>query len=566
MKKHMKIGIFTVAVLLVVVFFITCNDNITPDITNSDATAFIDAVRALPDIEDVKVSDEGAVNAALAKYEALSDRDKGLSEVKTAKEIKDGLRAKIAELIDLAAAADFIAAVNKLPAAEALTLSDRGSIREAEAIYNNLSNSGRGTEGVPAAKTAFDPLLARLNALLSGAYLYNPYRFVDWSRAMLLETQTHIHTQVSDGSDLCQLNVDKYSELGFDLIVFTDHHPWPASWGPKSYNVGYGDIYVGLDGPRRNINDRKNLIMSDGVEYSQNAHVISMFNTSIQRTADTTVSAMVESGITHSEANQQTGRWYIPHPGRTVADGGTLAQIIGRLNGTMSGGRTAFAFANSDFVHKENLGFGVYNQHDRYPHDRVLWDRVQLETLPRRPIWAIADDDNHGMFYDVNDALGIQSTSPGNSYGYAVTRALVTERTEDAFREALEVGAFFASSFNKYNPAQLDARPGESRWDYIPTVTRITTDTTNGYIILEAENYTSIRWITGCYDNGSKIIEGEESLTFNYFDNFDNINKFVRPMLYFHEGAILVCETIVQPFAIGEFDPDSGYFAFFGPQ
>ncbi|MDE6317887.1 MAG: hypothetical protein K2L73_05765 [Muribaculaceae bacterium] len=57
---------------------------------------------------------------------------------------------------------------------------------------------------------------------------------------------------------------------------------------------------------------------------------------------------------------------------------------------------------NSPEWHAENfrlydslIGFEVYNQGNRRPNDRILWDQVLTINMPGTPVWGYSCDDTH---------------------------------------------------------------------------------------------------------------------------------------------------------------------------
>ncbi len=97
-----------------------------------DATDDIDA---LPAISEIKIEDKAEIDAALAKYNALTDEQKE----KVSKDTIDNLNAAVKEVNDVIAANDTTVLVDALPEVSAITLDNKDAILEAKAAYDALT-------------------------------------------------------------------------------------------------------------------------------------------------------------------------------------------------------------------------------------------------------------------------------------------------------------------------------------------------------------------------------------------------------------------------------------------
>ncbi|MCL2751361.1 MAG: hypothetical protein FWE62_01250 [Firmicutes bacterium] len=371
-----------------------------------------------------------------------------------------------------------------------------------------------------AVAAAFVPFIARpaLRAQAASAIVItNPYEGVNFATAQQYKASLHVHTTpASGGSDggYTQYEVaQNYDNLGYDFIAITDH------------NVASSYASRGFD----STNDR-GLVIISGNEYSGDQtspqkpaggqhHIGSLFNTT--ELAGETTSAQIASGVVNSGG---AGRFVLHHPGRT-----TSLPLLNHSNQNQP--FTATWYKDIYLENPEAFGMEVYNQQNRYPNDRAIWDRVLLETFPARPVWGLASDDLHGANF------------------FNAVIAPLEERTESALKGALDAGAFFATSFVAGYPAAGNT----SRWAYAPKVSNITVDTNAGTITVAASQFSNIQWITGDIATGTKIIaQGVGLTTFNYLEKLDEINQYVRPLLINVQSGI-TCETVIQPF--GVFDP-----------
>lgn len=84
---------------------------------------------------------------------------------------------------------------------------------------------------------------------------------------------------------------------------------------------------------------------------------------------------------------------------------------------------------NSPQWHAENfktysslVGLEVYNQGNRRPNDRILWDQILDITMPSRPVWGYSGDDTHTL----------------EQYFRNYNIMLMPELTVDALKEAMK--------------------------------------------------------------------------------------------------------------------------------
>ncbi len=95
-----------------------------------------DRISKLPTEENVALSNKGAIEAARASYDALSDEEKG----EVGSELFDKLEAVEAKLSELKVA-DAVEKITNLPELESLTLGDKGAVEAARTAYNDLTDA-----------------------------------------------------------------------------------------------------------------------------------------------------------------------------------------------------------------------------------------------------------------------------------------------------------------------------------------------------------------------------------------------------------------------------------------
>ena len=249
----------------------------------------------------------------------------------------------------------------------------------------------------------------------------NPYASVDWDAGNAYYANFHTHTVYSDGEYMPHEAIDAYKKLGYHILALTDHdtdhyvarpeilYPWTKlntiyetvenqpnlSW--RWRNRTFGDI--SKEGWQNRDPDALNMISVPGVEISFTDHIGSLFNdyAGYTRSEET---AFVEIG-------KRGGLAMFFHPGRYNRPPAWYVYFYER--------------------HDHLIGMEVFNQKDRCPDDRDLWDRVLHRMMPDRPIWGFAGDDMH-----VTAHLG---------WNYNIFP--LEQLTKPGVRAAMESGAFY---------------------------------------------------------------------------------------------------------------------------
>jgi len=221
----------------------------------------------------------------------------------------------------------------------------------------------------------------------------NPYDGLDWDTLEVHKANLHTHTTESDGRLSPQEVVDLYAQAGYSILALTDHdtHPPEAStWPWKAYGI---DV------------EASGMLPIHGNEISGPDHIGSYF-------------------IDYGDAQQRS----VPAALEEIGDRGGLAVMFhpGRYRHL----RTPEWYMDlyRDFPHL--VGMEVFNQNDRYPGDRAIYDAVLGGLMPDRPVWAMANDDFHRMEHFAR-SFNLFLLPPGG-------------RDEANFRRAFEAGRFHA--------------------------------------------------------------------------------------------------------------------------
>lgn len=263
----------------------------------------------------------------------------------------------------------------------------------------------------------------------------NPYKNIDWRTANQLKSSLHAHTEKSDGKDTIQEVLDKYSELGYEVLAITDHDRLTYPWNdPKK---GDEDVIIpkGLNG-------------IPAAEFSSKHHHINGF-----------FLKEIEKLSTEEEAlkyiESQNALAHLNHPGRYDKP------------------HTWYINLYKQFPNL--VGLEVINRDDRYPNDRKLWDDILTDIIDERNVWGFANPDSHRL----------------NQIDTSYNRMLIDgEYTAEKFRRAMENGEFYftaniSAENNRKNNPDIPA----------PTITNIIVDNDKDTITIEGENVQYIEWI-----------------------------------------------------------------------
>jgi hypothetical protein len=166
------------------------------------------------------------------------------------------------------------------------------------------------------------------------------------------------------------------------------------------------------------------------------------------------------------------------------------------------------------------IGLEVYNQGNRRPNDRILWDQILERTMPERPVFGYSGDDTHN-----NEQLF-------RNYNYMLMEDLTTEELKDAMRKG--------ESYFCYEPKGS----GEGK---APRISSIAVDEIDKTITIQANGL--VYWIYGTDKTSTAASSTRSSVvgignTFNY-SGFQG--SYVRAFITNVFG-----ETCTQPFSFAD--------------
>ena len=204
----------------------------------------------------------------------------------------------------------------------------------------------------------------------------NPYEQVNWKKHGQYMANLHTHTTRSDGGLSPQYVVDKYHQLGYQILALTDHnevtYPWTSFSTMKASQKSEQKV-TDRTLSKENINyenrepDLLGMISIQGNEVSSPNHIASLFN-DYNRPTNQVDSALVPIAA-------KNGLVIINHPGRYTQNARWYSNLYRKYN--------------------HLIGMEIYNNGDRYTNDRHLWDSVLVALAPVRPVWAYSNDDMH---------------------------------------------------------------------------------------------------------------------------------------------------------------------------
>ncbi len=336
----------------------------------------------------------------------------------------------------------------------------------------------------------------------------NPYEGIDWSTIHQYKANFHTHTTQSFDSQLkVDDAVDHYYRAGYKVLALTEHDANPYPW--EMFNLfnpmaeaRYPQQLDMLAIPGNELSKSYNNSWNEvgGSEFNHHND----FFTGRQGMEFATLRE------SYAYTSQLGGMQLINHPGQ-----------YWNLSTKYTPGEK-----NSPEWHAENfmtypslIGLEVYNQGNRRPNDRILWDQI-LEITSPFPVWGYSCDDSHNV-----DQLF-------SNYNWM----LMPELTIDALKTAMRHGTHYFSY--EYTGS------GEAK------APRISDISINDGLISIATDATEVFWIssTDTSDaNNPSTCKSTIVAVGKQFDCKGFQGKYVRALLKNEFG-----ETCTQPFFFDE--------------
>lgn len=327
--------------------------------------------------------------------------------------------------------------------------------------------------------------------------IQDPYAEVDWNNHEWYKANFHTHTTCSDGRMNPHTVVDKYYELGYSILALTDHNNVTYPWTSFSEMEASDASLKRLENEELEESDveyedrdpqKMGMLAIQGNELSRHHHMGSYFsNHNDTKTEEESLKATAA----------KNGLVMFNHPGRYTRRDSVKYSVDWYV----------------DFLQRYNhlIGIEIYNQGDRYPNDRELYDAILSRMMPDRPVWAYSNDDMH------------HSGTLGQNWNLMV----LPELTEEWVRKGMQQGrSFYIYSPSGHNGPEL------------PQIQEVKVNNRKGLIEINAIGYDSIRWIS----DGEVVHRGGQLLLKDQY----GIEKYVRAEIFGPGNSIIG----TQPFGI----------------
>ena len=289
--------------------------------------------------------------------------------------------------------------------------------------------------------------------------LKNPYKDIDWASVNQYKSNMHTHTTQSNDpiEEFTTANVvDKYHAAGYKILALSDHdyctYPWNLFPQFMSDVPARDPETLGMLAVPSNELSKDNTNSWSERTGGQFNHHNDFFT---GRQGQEFASLQESYAYTYALGGMQI----INHPGQYWSIDNTYSE-------TQKDGPGWHATNFKTFP--SLVGLEVYNQGNRRPNDRILWDQILERTMPERPVFGYSGDDTHN-----NEQLF-------RNYNMMLMESLTTEELKDAMRKG--------ESYFCYEPKGS----GEGK---APRITDIAVDEVNKTITIEANGM--VYWIYG---------------------------------------------------------------------
>lgn len=301
--------------------------------------------------------------------------------------------------------------------------------------------------------------------------LNNPYEEINWDKINFYKANFHTHTTECHGEISFRSTISKYHKAGYDILSITSHDTLQTedtAWPWKDFDKDPEEL---------------GMLAVEGNEISNPHHIGSYFNSYGDKDVKNAVQAL-------KEISDRDGKAMMFHPGEYDKEVDWYVDLYEK------------------FYQDPLMGMEVYNQIDKYPEDRKLWDELNAKLMPEKVVFGYSNDDMHKKYQLFNN------------YQYM----LMEELNNKELKKAMKRGSLFFV-YEKW---------GKGR-ERIPQIERVKAK--DGKVIkIKARNYDKIKWI----GEGTKKIQKGNTLDIT---NCDSI--FVRAVIKNSWGNVYT-----QPFTL----------------
>lgn len=335
----------------------------------------------------------------------------------------------------------------------------------------------------------------------------NAYEDIDWKNTGRYKANFHTHTSQSFDTNYTTTEVvDKYQAAGYHILALTDHdansYPWNMFnlYNPNAQDRDAAAMgMLSIPGNELSKDRRNSWSESTGGEFN---HHNDFFT---GRKGQEFMSLRESYAYTQAIGGLQI----INHPG----------QYWNLSTEYKNGAKNSPEWHAQNFKNFDSLiGLEVYNQGNRRPNDRILWDQILTITMPERPVWGYSCDDTH------------TAEQYFRNYQYMLMPQLSVDALKDAMIDGTTV---FSYEFTGSGLARA------------PHIYSIEVDKENHTITIDTDDSETIEWIYSTYRTGTAASTTKSAIvgygnTFNY-SGFQG--SYVRARLTNAYG-----ETATQPF------------------
>ena len=339
----------------------------------------------------------------------------------------------------------------------------------------------------------------------------NPYKEVDWESVEHNKSNMHTHTrQSNDPVEKFTTNyvVDRYQAAGYKILALTDHdyntYPWqlfPQFMSGQEARDPEALGMLAIPGNELSKDNTNSWSERTGGEFN---HHNDFFT---GRQGQEFASLQESYAYTYVLGGMQI----INHPGQYWSLDHSYSES--EKNGPGWHAKNFMDFPSL-------VGLEVYNQGNRRPNDRILWDQILERTMPERAVYGYSGDDTH------NDEQLFRN------YNMMLMEKLTTDELKDAMRKG--------ESYFCYEPKGS----GEGK---APRISYIDVNEAQKTITIEANGV--VKWIFGT-DKTSDAASSRRSTVVGIGNTFcykGYQGSYVRALITNEYG-----ETCTQPFGFAD--------------
>ncbi len=317
----------------------------------------------------------------------------------------------------------------------------------------------------------------------------------------------HTHTTQSfDANHRVDVSVDKYYNAGYKILALTDHDANPYPWqmfnlyntAAESRNPATLDM-LAIPGNELSKSYTNSWNEVGGSEYNHHND----FFTGRQGMEFATLRE------SYAYTEKLGGMQLINHPG----------QYWSLDRNYTNGEKNSPEWHAYNFItYKSLIGLEVYNQGNRRPNDRILWDQILDITMPQTPVWGYSCDDSH------NDEQLFRN------YNWMLMPALTIEELKQAMRNG---NHYFSYEYTGSGEAKA------------PRIDTIVADTIAHTITIDTDA-AEVYWISSTEMSNVNVPSTRKSCVVAIGKTFDYTHfqgTYVRALIKNEYG-----ETCTQPF------------------